>query len=47
MPFHFADAEYATRLAKATATLVARAPDPLLMFLTQTHRWLRSYDTVR
>ena len=45
MPFHFADAEYATRLAKATASLVDRGLDALLMFAPESHYWICGYDT--
>jgi Xaa-Pro dipeptidase len=37
MPFHFAYAEYATRLAKAKASLVDRGLDALLMFAPESH----------
>ena len=45
MPFHFADAEYATRLAQATASLVGRGLDALLMFAPESHYWICGYDT--
>ena len=45
MPFHFAYAEYATRLAKAKASLVDRGLDALLMFAPESHYWICGYDT--
>ena len=45
MPFHFADAEYATRLVKATASLVDHGLDALLMFAPESHYWICGYDT--
>ena len=45
MPFHLAYAEYATRLAKAKASLVDRGLDALLMFAPESHYWICGYDT--
>lgn len=45
MPFHFSDAEYATRLGRATAALQNRNVDALLMFAPESHYWICGYDT--
>jgi Xaa-Pro dipeptidase len=44
MPFHFVDAKYTAHLTKATASLVDRGLDTLLMFAPESHYWICGYD---
>lgn len=45
MPFHFDDAEFAARQARATRALRQAGLDALIMFAPESHYWLCGYDT--
>ena len=45
MPFHFDDAEYASRQARAVQAVNDAGLDALLMFAPESHYWICGYDT--
>ncbi|MCY4333745.1 MAG: Xaa-Pro peptidase family protein [Litoreibacter sp.] len=45
MPLHFTDAEFSTRLARATDALRHAGLDALLMFAPESQYWISGYDT--
>lgn len=45
MPFHFDDAEYAARRARATQAVKDAGLDALILFAPESHYWICGYDT--
>lgn len=45
MPFHFDDAEYAARQARATQAVQQAGLDAMILFAPESHYWLCGYDT--
>ena len=45
MPFHFPDAEFTARQARATQALQSHGLDAILLFAPESHYWLTGYDT--